>query len=355
MAFCNRRKKKWRSTQKMGSNKNSKYATGLSIISIVAIFVVGLVVPKGLNWFFVMVFMICFIASIGWLRTGRLSGIFINERNLMSLSRFQLVLWTLIVLSAFLTIALARISASVADPLAIELPEQLWTLLGISTASLVGSPLILSTKLQKTPTPKEEEAFIAKKVAKIDKEDAETIAANFTKIKGEDITDTETYTERIFENTTMGTGLTTLAKEKEELEKEQKQKEARLTTLAKDKEKLEKKQKKIVAVARAAGAERNGTLNFNVDIQDASFSDLFQGDEEANCTHIDMAKVQVFFFTLIIAFSYMVLLVNLILNSEAPELGSFPKLDDGLVALLGISTAGYLGNKPGDKTKIEQP
>jgi hypothetical protein len=149
--------------------------------------------------------------------------------------------------------------------------------------------------------------------------------------------------------------LTTLAKEKEELEKEQKQKEARLTTLAKDKEKLEKKQKKIVAVARAAGAERNGTLNFNVDIQDASFSDLFRGDEEANCTHIDMAKVQVFFFTLIIAFSYMVLLVNLILNSEAPELGSFPKLDDGLVALLGISTAGYLGNKPGDKTKIEQP
>jgi flagellar biosynthesis component FlhA len=64
-----------------------------------------------------------------------------------------------------------------------------------------------------------------------------------------------------------------------------------------------------------------------------------------------MAKVQMFFFTLIIAFSYMVLLVNLIMTKDATELNSFPELSDGLVALLGISAAGYLANKPGDKTK----
>jgi len=324
----------------MGSNTRSstisKYATGFSIISIVAIFVVGLVVPKGLNWFFVMFFMICFIVSIGWLRTGRLSGIFINERNLMSLSRFQLVLWTLIVLSAFLTIALARISASVADPtaiadpLAIALPEQLWTLLGISTASLVGSPLILSTKVQKEPTPKQQEGFIAKKVAKFDKENAKIIAANF--IKGKKLPD-EQFREKIFENTTIQNEINSLADRKKEVE-------ARLQTLAQSKKRKattanklelkniqakeleleEKKENIAVGVKKIRdGAESSGILNYNVDIKDASFSDLFQGDEEANCKHIDMAKVQMFFFTLIIAFSYMVLLVNLILTSDAPN------------------------------------
>jgi hypothetical protein len=334
-------------------NTISKYATGLSIVSIVAIFVVGLVLPKGLNWFLVMFFMICFIALIGCLRTGRLSGIFINERNLMSLSRFQLVLWTLIVLSAFLTIALARISASVADPtaiddpLAITLPEQLWTLLGISTASLVGSPLILSTKLPKKPNPKVREAFIAGKVAKIDEEDGELIAANFIAIRkkeketGEEYTEEE-FTASLFLNTTTQVKLGTLAEVKNEENKAQMLE-------------LEKRQKKIVARVKRIGAdaERKGTLNSNADIKDASFSDLFQGDEKGNCEHIDMAKVQMFFFTLIIAFSYMVLLVNLILNSDATELDSFPELSDGLVALLGISTAGYLANKPGDKTETK--
>jgi hypothetical protein len=336
----------------MGSNARSntlaKYATEFSIISIVAIFVAGLVMPKGLNWFFVMFFMICFIALIGWLRTGRLSGIFINERNLMSLSRFQLVLWTLIVLSAFLTIALARVSESVADPgsitdpLAIALPEQLWTLLGISTASLVGSPLILSTKLTKEPTTPEEKAFIAKKVAKFDRENAETIAANFVGIKREKMRDVN-FAERIVENTTLDAELKTLAKG-------QTGNEDTAKMLA-----LEKQRKEIVARVKRIGAdaERNGTLNFNEDVKDASFSDLFKGDEKANSDHIDMAKVQMFFFTLIIAFSYMVLLVTLIMTEDAAELSSFPELSDGLVALLGISTAGYLTNKPVDKTKTK--
>jgi hypothetical protein len=95
--------------------------------------------------------------------------------------------------------------------LAIALPEQLWTLLGISTVSLVGSPLILSTKLPKEPTPQEEEAFIAKKVAKFDKENAEIIAANFMDTKGKEITDIK-FAQKIFENSTIEAKLKTLAK-----------------------------------------------------------------------------------------------------------------------------------------------
>jgi len=69
-----------------------------------------------------------------------------------------------------------------------------------------------------------------------------------------------------------------------------------------------------------------------------------------------MAKIQMFFLTLIIAFSYAVLLFNMINTTTADILRTaspfnFPALSDSLVALLGISSAGYLANKTYDKTK----
>jgi len=51
---------------------------------------------------------------------------------------------------------------------------------------------------------------------------------------------------------------------------------------------------------------------------------MFTGDEIANKGLVDVTKVQMFFFTLIIAFSYMVLLVNLIMTAEPIGLGGFP-------------------------------
>ena len=78
-------------------------------------------------------------------------GILINERKLMSLSRFQMALWTLMILSAYFTMAVGRIKAGVPNPLAIEIDPQLWAVLGISTASLIGSPLISSVKKGKEP------------------------------------------------------------------------------------------------------------------------------------------------------------------------------------------------------------
>ena len=83
--------------------------------------------------------------------TGRWMGALIDERNVMSLSRFQMVAWTLLILSAYLTAALANIATGQAHPLAINLPQELWVLLGIGTASLVGSPLLLNAKMTKTP------------------------------------------------------------------------------------------------------------------------------------------------------------------------------------------------------------
>lgn len=265
-------------------SKSIVWLSTVSILITIAIFLSGYFAPKGWNWALVISFMIVFIALIGKLITGRFSGIFIDERNKMTLSRFQLVIWTLIVLSAFLAIALERVKAGAPDPLAITLPTQLWALLGISTTSLVGSPLIKSTKVQKTPTPGE-----IKKAAPL-----------FIK-----------------------------------------------------KEKNPKRDMEEVKGIIRENAKTFGILDINEKFEDAKFSNMFTGDELANSGFIDMAKVQMFFFTLIIAFSYMVLLVNLIMTAEPAGLNSFPALSDGLVALLGISSAGYLTNKAVDHTKTK--
>jgi hypothetical protein len=88
--------------------------------------------------------------------------------NTMSLSRLQIVLWTWLILSAFLTLALARVAdaqqqpalykcSPVApqtpagcQPLDIQLPVELWALLGISLTTAVAAPLLKTDKARRT-------------------------------------------------------------------------------------------------------------------------------------------------------------------------------------------------------------
>lgn len=53
------------------------------------------------------------------------------------------------------------------------------------------------------------------------------------------------------------------------------------------------------------------------------------------------------FFTLVLIFAYSVMVVNEFVAAVGKSTGipSLPKLDEGMVALLGISHAGYLANK----------
>jgi energy-coupling factor transporter transmembrane protein EcfT len=249
--------------------KKSMNLLGASIVIVPAIFIVGYVVPKPVNWFSIMFLLALFLVLIGKYITDKWWGVFINERNKIALSRFQLVVWTLIIISAFLTIALLRIREGSSDPLGIALPQQLWELLGISVTSLVGSPLILSTKISKT---------------------------------------------------------------------------------SKDFKERQKADKSLTE-------PKFGILAFNDGIKKKpKFSEMFTGDEDGNEDSIDLAKVQMFFFTIIIAFSYVVLLFNLINTTSADIFRTaspfnFPALTDSAVALLGISSAGYLANKTYDKTK----
>jgi hypothetical protein len=82
----------------------------------------------------------------------RWDGIFIDERNKISLSRVQLVLWTLLLVSALLTVGLSNVSLGSATPLEIEIPASVWALLGIGSFSFVAAPAILRQK-QQGPAP----------------------------------------------------------------------------------------------------------------------------------------------------------------------------------------------------------
>jgi len=304
---------------------------------IIVIFLVGYFFPfifdapawRVVSWIIIILLMSGVVGLLGLRISGRPAGVFINERYKMTLSRFQLVVWTIIVLSAFVTIALGRVQVytvdplAIADPLAIGLPSQLWALLGISTASLVGSPLVLSTKRSKTPTP---EAL---------QRAARSVSAKADVSSVKEVKDAKTEYYNVLARS--GASGSEIGSAREKWQK------AIITA-----------RENMVPEIRATlddNVQVFGTLSSNKDPSEAKFSEMFTGDEVGNENVIDMAKVQMFFFTILIVFSYAVLLMMLLLTQEPAAINNFPELTDSVVALLGISSGGYLASKTTDKTK----
>lgn len=238
-------------------------------IAIGLMILLGWVLRPGWNFVAILALMVLMVVLIGFAITGRPLGVFVSEQNVMSLSRFQMVAWTVVVLSAYLAYVLGRMRAGTGayqDPLAVAIDWRLWALMGISTTSLVGTSVILTTKKDKDP-----------KAEAVDK-----VAAKLGEAK--DIID----------------------------------------------------------------ANRHGLLYVNDRQSDARFTDMFQGDEIGNTAHIDMAKVQMFYFTIISVAAFAFIVATTL---PAGDLSQLPQLPDGLVALLGISHAGYLGAKGVTKTQ----
>lgn len=276
----------------------------LSAVIIVAIVALAWFLPPRQSWFGVMVLLLAFFLLLGVLICQRPFGILITEQNVMSLARFQTVLWTLIILSAFLVIAIARIkngvvadedSAEQADPLNITLGKQLLGLLGISAAALVGSPLIAATKKTKTQTDPNSADMSAQAMAR-----------------------TRNVPDSLMPPAARGATRGAAASAALNAE----------------------------PIADAIKANATGILFKNPTIQDASFSDIFEGNEIGNCAHIDLGKTQMFFFTVIVALAYLAALWDVLSGGAIYGANfTFPGLSDGMVGLLGISNASYLAAK----------
>lgn len=199
-------------------------------------------------------------------------GMFIDERNMISLSRLQMLIWTVVVLSAYGALALARVRESPLEALDVAVPEELWYLMGISTTSLLGSPLIKNTKRSPNAAPQN--------------------------------------VDRILDDQRAGL---------------------------------------------SEQVRREGRIVSKKNVGDASWSDLFTGEEVTNVTYLDLAKIQMFFFTIVLVLSYGAAVWSL-LSAECAASASqglsecriptgLPQLSDGAIALLAISHGGYLANK----------
>jgi hypothetical protein len=87
-----------------------------------------------------------------------------------------------------------------------------------------------------------------------------------------------------------------------------------------------------------------GQLIVNRNPQSARWTDMFQGEEIGNASQLDLGKTQLFYFNIVLIVVYFATL-GFLFASQARTIGAFPDLNDGLLALLGISNGAYLTNK----------
>jgi hypothetical protein len=216
-----------------------------------------------LTWLSIISLLILLVFLVGHGVTGLWLGVLIDSRNKVSLSRLQMLLWTVLILASFLTAVLSNVEQGDRNPIAIHIPLELGLLMGINTLSLIGSPLILNMKKR--------------------------CAAN------------------------------------------EAEKDHALEVLA----------RQAVDISRVL---IHGQVIVNHAPEAARLSDLFRGSETGNAGQLDMGKLQVFLFTLIVLFAYSAALAALF-NQSAASIAALPAPDSGMLTLLGISHTGYLVNK----------
>lgn len=220
-----------------------------------------------LAWLLTMAFLLFFCMICGKGISGRYLGVLIDDRNVMSLSRMQMLIWTLLFVSALIIAVMinSKVGSVQNATQEIQIQWQIITLMGISTTSLVGSPLILSIKKDQTPAPSEVDAM--------------------------------------------------------QLELNQ------------------------------PGASNDGKVATNASPADARWSDLFTGEEVGNAANVDLSRVQLFYFTVIVALAYAVMLGHMFLTFNGKLISEFPPLNQTLLSLIAISHTGYLTAKAFPHTK----
>jgi hypothetical protein len=136
-----------------------------ALIAIVgAIAVVGVSLPANVTqlaflgestlfaWLLIAFLMALFTIVAGHGVTGLGRGVLIDDRHRLSLSRLQMMLWGILVLSGYMAAALSNIGRGMGSPLNVAIPSELLLAMGISTASLVVAPAALSHKNRRRPS-----------------------------------------------------------------------------------------------------------------------------------------------------------------------------------------------------------
>lgn len=102
------------------------------------------IVARADSWVITILLIAAALAVAGFAAKSRWDGIFIDQDNRISLSRFQLILWTVLLVSALFTAGLTNATPpdAVSDPLRITIPPEIWALLGLGAFTAVAAPAI---------------------------------------------------------------------------------------------------------------------------------------------------------------------------------------------------------------------
>lgn len=281
---------------------------------------------SSLAFILILLYYSVLVVALGFIVSrGNILAIIIDRRNMVSLSKLQMALWTILVVSGFVAIAALKNAFGIPNPLDIAIPETVWVLMGISTASFIGSPLLKNQNfnLPESMT-KEIENRVQDEVKKFKDNNS-----------GKDPTDDEKKTiradieKKVMEEFKTDSGVTD--------------------------------EKKLI-----------GTEIANKDPKDASIFDIFRGEEIGNFRLPDLGKIQMFLFTIIVWAAYAMLVYQIITRMTVDEkiinalvinatstnatladlsmnklsgMTNFPDISGGMAALLGISNASYLAYK----------
>jgi hypothetical protein len=125
------------------------------LIAIVADVAANIWLQPQWAWLTTVVLMIGGFAVIGLQVSGVFGGIVIDNRNRVSLSKFQAAAWTVLILSALVSATAWNLSLGSPDPLGIKIAPELLVAMGIAATSFVATPMLLSLKQDDTPTPQD--------------------------------------------------------------------------------------------------------------------------------------------------------------------------------------------------------
>jgi hypothetical protein len=228
---------------------------------------------RTLLWVMNIVLITLFLVVMGKAITRRFMGFLIDDRlRRISLSRFQLVLWTIVILPALLTIIVFNLvnapeadpeSQVKDDPLNVQVPPEVLGLLGISVASLAGSQYIKDQNVNQSVL-----------------------------------------------------------------------------------QKVEERKEEVQGTASPQGSVSDPSSPApNSSALDARFADMFRGETESSKDFLEIGKVQMFFFTLIVALGYAIAVGDGLGNTDLKVIEKMPDLTAGMLVLLGISQVGYIANK----------
>ena len=137
---------------------NAKWLGLIAAIGLVAAILVNILMagtagrPRLLAWLASLVAAILLSGCIGMAIKNSWTGAIESARNRVSLSRLQMLIWSLLVLSAFLTAGASNfLLADNLTALNITIPRELLAAMGIAATSLVAAPAVLSLKAVPEP------------------------------------------------------------------------------------------------------------------------------------------------------------------------------------------------------------